>query len=585
MKTPSSSIVHNTGAGIPVSDNIGDGNHASDRSIGDGAGDCNAGITTSVNARKVGVSSPAGYLVDYELLDTNASFKSIVTDLQRREINIVSMIAANGAGGATPQEIRPAIGGKLSGRKGKNSAPLLFTLPLVTAQSLGSRSFCRDYGAAYAYYAGSMANGISSAEMVIALGRAGYMGAYGSGGKTLEEVALAIDQITAALPQGPYLINLLHSQINRSYDEQMVALFLKKSVRAIEVSAFIDVSAPLVYYRLAGLTENAGGGWRTENRIIAKVSREEVAEKFMSPPDPKITAELLAKGLITAQQAEWAKEISVADDVTAEADSGGHTDNMPLVSLLPMMVALRDRIQLRHGYKQRIRVGAAGGIGTALSAAGAFQMGADYVVTGSVNQACVESGTSDYVKQMLALTGMADVVMAPSADMFESGARVQVIKKGTMFPMNAQKLYDLYIRYSSLEEIPEKEKTALEKRVFHADFATIWTWVREYFMKVDNKQVLRAEANAKTKMALVFRWYLGNSSRWAILGETERKMDMQIWCGRSLGAFNRWVLGTELEQAENRTVVAVAQKIMNEAALITMENIMKQAGFDVADHG
>ena len=68
-------------------------------------------------------------------------------------------------------------------------------------------------------------------------------------------------------------------------------------------------------------------------------------------------------------------------------------------------------------------------------------MGAAYVVTGSVNQACVESGTSPAVRQMLAEAEQADVAMAPAADMFEMGVKVQVLKRGTMFAMRAAKLY------------------------------------------------------------------------------------------------------------------------------------------------
>ena len=34
--------------------------------------------------------------------------------------------------------------------------------------------------------------------------------------------------------------------------------------------------------------------------------------------------------------------------------------------------------------------------------------------------------------------------MAPAADMFEMGVKLQVLKRGTMFPMRAQKLYELY---------------------------------------------------------------------------------------------------------------------------------------------
>ena len=57
-----------------------------------------------------------------------------------------------------------------------------------------------------------------------------------------------------------------------------------------------------------------------------------------------------AAGEITPEQAEWAGRIPMAEDVTAEADSGGHTDNRPAIVLLPTMLALRDRLQAQYGY-------------------------------------------------------------------------------------------------------------------------------------------------------------------------------------------------------------------------------------------
>lgn len=171
----------------------------------------------------------------------------------------------------------------------------------------------------------------------------------------------------------------------------------------------------------------------------------------------------MRRGDITAEQAKLAAEIPVAQDVTAEADSGGHTDNRPAISLLPTMIALRDRMQEQFQYAQPLRVGAAGGIATPASVAAAFAMGAAYVVTGSVNQACVESGSSDLVRQMLAQAQQADVAMAPAGDMFEMGVKVQVLKRGTMFPMRAAKLYELYRAHDRLESIPAADRANLEK--------------------------------------------------------------------------------------------------------------------------
>jgi trans-AT polyketide synthase, acyltransferase and oxidoreductase domains len=84
-------------------------------------------------------------------------------------------------------------------------------------------------------------------------------------------------------------------------------------------------------------------------------------------------------------------------------------------------------------------VGLAGGIATPESAAAAFAMGAAYILTGSINQSCVEAGISQEVKQLLCQVEQADVAMAPAADMFEIGARVQVLKRGTLFALRAEK--------------------------------------------------------------------------------------------------------------------------------------------------
>jgi PfaD family protein len=388
----------------------------------------------------------------------------------------------------------------------------------------------------------------------------------------------AIDHIHRELPNGPFLCNILHAPRNESYEFELVSLYVRKGVTAIEASAFVNPSPALVCYRVSGLVAAPDGTPIPGNRIIAKVSREEVAEKFMAPPDEALVAELLAKNLIRPEQARMAARIPMADFVTAEADSGGHTDNRPLVSLLPAILVLRDAMTARYGYRMPVGIGAAGGIGPPHAAAAAFQLGADYVVTGSVNQAGVEAGTSDYVKHMLAQATMADVVMAPSADMFETGAKVQVMKKGTMFPMNAQRLYDLYTRFASLDELPDKEIRILEDRLFHQSLASVWALVRQYFTERAPDVLKRAEGDKKAQMALVFRWYLGNASRWAVKGQVDRKMDMQIWCGQSMGAFNKWTAGTALALPENRQVADVNMAIMKGAAQLMAQTMLGQLG-------
>src|SRR5205823_4369336 len=319
------------------------------------------------------------------------------------------------------------------------------------------------------------------------------------------------------------------------------------------------------------------------NRVIAKISRVEVATKFLSPPPERILKELVAAGQVTQQQAVMASRFPVADDVTVEADSGGHTDNRPAITLLPTILALRDRLQAQFKHATPPRVGLAGGVATPSGVAGAFAMGAAYVVTGSVNQACVESGSSDPVRKMLAEAGQADVTMAPAADMFEMGVRVQVLKRGTMFAMRAAKLYELYRQYPGWDAVPAADRAQVEKTHLRATFDEVWQQTRDFFRRRDPTQLPRAEADPKHRMALVFRWYLGLSSRWANAGEPTRQLDYQVWCGPAMGAFNEWAKGSLLEAPANRTVVGVALNLLYGACVVLRRQALRQQGVDLPD--
>jgi trans-AT polyketide synthase/acyltransferase/oxidoreductase domain-containing protein len=203
------------------------------------------------------------------------------------------------------------------------------------------------------------------------------------------------------------------------------------------------------------------------------------------------------------------------------------------------------------------------------------------VLTGSVNQAAVESGLSSAGKAMLAEAGLADVVMAPSPDMFELGIRVQVLKRGTLFAARATRLYDLYTSHPSLEAIPADARERLEQETFLAPLDQIWRETRQYFSQHNPQEVERADRDPKHRMALVFRWYLGKASRWAIEGEERRRLDFQIWCGPAIGAFNAWTAGSFLARPENRTVDQIARNLLEGAAVVTRAQQVRCYGVPV----
>jgi len=466
------------------------------------------------------------------------------------------------------QDFRGRIGVSNEGElvsEGRGLQVLAMANPM-TAEQLGDEGFRKDYGIRHTYKTGAMANGIASEKLIIAMGKAGLLGSFGAAGLVPSRVEQAIDRIQAALPNGPYAFNLIHSPNEEALEAGAVQLYIDKGVKVVEASAFLSLTKNIVHYRASGLSKDADGNVVMNHKIIAKISRKEVATHFMKPAPEKMLQALVQEGKITTTQAALAATVPMCDDITVEADSGGHTDNRPLVALLPSIIRLRNEIQAQYQYAKPIRVGAAGGISTPESALGAYMMGAAYIVTGSVNQACVEAGTSEHVRKLLAQVASTDVMMAPASDMFEMGVELQVLKRGTLFGPRAKKLYEYYLKYNSIDEIPSDERAKLEKQVFKKPLEEIWQGCIEFFEKRDPHQIERALNNPKRKMALIFRWYLGLSSNWANAGTSDRVTDYQIWCGPSMGSFNDWVKGTYLEQYENRTATDVAEQIMQGTA-------------------
>ena len=184
------------------------------------------------------------------------------------------------------------------------------------------------------------------------------------------------------------------------------------------------------------------------------------------------------------------------------------------------------------------------------------------------------------VKAMLAEAGMADVDMAPAGDMFEHGAEVQVLKRGTLFAMRGRHLYELYRQYDRIEDIPADILQKLEAQVFRQSIDEVWSACERFFAERDPAQIERAAAQPRHKMALIFRWYLGRSSRWAITGDPARKMDTQIWCGPGIGSFNAWTKGSFLEDPAQRSVAIVAINIMAGAASVARAQHLLQQGVD-----
>ncbi|NLR69200.1 ACP S-malonyltransferase [Chitinophaga varians] len=442
------------------------------------------------------------------------------------------------------------------------------------ATRLGNARFRKEYGLKYAYLAGGMYRGIASRELVVRMAKAGMLGFLGTAGMGLHDIEENIKHIQSALNNGEvYGMNLIHNLTDPGLEMETVQLYIKYGVRKIEAAAFMQITRALVYYKLKGIRKE-GEDIICDNKILAKLSRPEVAEAFMSPAPEKIVNELLDEGLINAEQAALARRVPMSADICVEADSGGHTDGGIALVLLPAVQELRAVMEKRYHYDCPIHIGLAGGIGAPQAIVCAFMMGADFVLTGSINQCTVEAGTSDTVKDLLMDMNVQDTAYAPAGDMFEIGAQVQVLRKGVLFPARANKLYALYNQFAALEEIPEKTLQQLEKNYFKKPVAGVWDETVAYFRRQGNEAIVtKALQNPKSKMALVFRWYFGYCARLSFEGNRDDLVNYQVHTGPAMGAFNQWVKGTALENWRNRHVDEIGIKLMEAAAQLLQDKL------------
>jgi PfaD family protein len=436
-------------------------------------------------------------------------------------------------------------------------------------ESFGNPAFQQRYGCKWNYVAGSMYRGISSESMVVAMSNAKLLSFFGSAGLSIIELENRINSIQSRITHSfPYGMCLICDLNKPDVEMQQVHLFIKYHVPVIEASAFSAITPALVYCRLKGLRLD-DSGIVVPRRIIGKCSRLEVARIFLSPPPIDIVNELVALDLINNEEAVLSQNIPMVDDIAIEGDSGGHTTQGVAFALVPTIISLKNKMKQRFGYQEEIMVGYGGGIGTPNSIVSAFAMGADFIFTGSINQCTVESGAHEVVKDILSKVSIHDTTIAPAGDMFEIGAKVQVVKKYSMFPQRANWLYQLFMQYDSLEALPDGTRLRIEKEIFKKSLSQVWIDVCRY---KNAEQIQEAVENPRVKMKFLFQWYFANSNKVTMDGIEDEKSNFQIHCGPAMGAFNKWVEGTELQSWRKRHVAAIAEKLMYESCEQSQSN-------------
>lgn len=425
------------------------------------------------------------------------------------------------------------------------------------AAALGSAAFREDYGIELACLAGSMYRGIASVDLVARMGAGGMLGFLGTGGLRRKAVDAGIAELTRRLGRGGrFGVNLINQPGHLDNERAVVDSALGGGVRFAEVSSYTHVTPEVVRFRFSGATGSAASP-HLHRHIVVKVSRPEVAREFLRPAPADLVDELEARGDLTSAEARIARAVPVAGDLCVEGDSGGHTDGANPLVVLPAILRLRDRAGVAT------RVGASGGIGGPEAVAAMFAMGADFVTTGSINQCTVEAGTSDTVKDLLAELEVTDTAYAPAGDMLELGARVQVVRRRTLFAARANRLMQLARWHDSLESLPAALRVDLQERVLRHSFDEIWQFVQER-----HGADAVAATSARNRMLLTFRWYFAWTTELALAGDPDRVVDYQVHCGPAMGLLNGVLADTPMRGWRDRRVDEINRFLMEQAATL-----------------
>ncbi len=452
---------------------------------------------------------------------------------------------------------------------------------VIPATALGSAEFRQAYNVRYAYVAGAMSHGISTPQMICKLANAGFLSYLGTTGVSVEDVERSITRTMAENNASTsFGVNVTGSSCSAAREDALFALLQRLGVRHVSISEYFRLSHALVWYRYSGATRNASGQPAPCNRLLAKVSRTDTARLFMTPAPASIIVELVAHGKLTEEEAELAAAMPIADDVCVIADGAGSGNAL---ALLPAILCLRDTVASLTETSAKICVGIGGGLGSPHASAAGFTIGADFVLTGSINQCTPEAGTSDTVKDILQSICVDDTAYAPSRDQFAIGGREEVLKKGILLPARAARLRQWYRQYKSLFAVPDDIRHVLEGKYFKQNLDAVLQGLQQ----AEEASTLHrsnsdGDRDASGEMAMLYKAYLDQGMHLALGGVPDRQVDYLVYCGAALGAFNEWVRGSELEDWRNRHVDTIATRMMNETAQIMMRRIRV---LSTTDHG
>lgn len=434
---------------------------------------------------------------------------------------------------------------------------------------LGDREFMKKYNINLPYIVGPMHKGVSGYEFVKRLSDNNILSFVGTRGLSVDETQKIVVKLRGRKNYG---VSVDYDSFDKEHEKQIFELLIREKISVIQASSYFNLTENLVLYKLYGAKKNSNGENCIPNKIFLKTTRPEIAELFMTPVPENMLKKMHDEGKLSEEQVEIAKSIPLADEIIVVSFGADKTGSIPVNSFLPQVIAKKNALIKKYGYSENIHVGAAGSIGDPVSALDAFLLGADFIMTGSVNQCTAEAEISDMIKNKLQKVEIQDTEIIPTSHVYEIGMKMQVLKKGVFFTARALKLYEIYNKISKIEDIEPELLAQIQDKYFGKSIDAIYSEIKN---ELSEKEIDRAETDSKFKFGLIIYWYYNYCTECAIRNDNVQNLNCLIPVSCAMGRINNFLEKTEYSDWKNRHPDIIAKLIMS-GAEEKLDNILKK---------
>ncbi len=455
-----------------------------------------------------------------------------------------------------------------------NGSHRILTYKKEAVSNLGSNDFKKAYQLDYAYVVDSMDHGISSKTMVENLAKKGMLSFLSTNGRALSEISDDLKYLSKALESIPtlYGINISYQHSDDERLNKLIELAYLYQIKVIEYTGRYQIPDKLIEYRLRETEKGSG----QLNNLFVKASSMDIIDRFLEPVPEKILTQLYQKAKITKEVMLEATHTPLANALCIATDSGSETMHDSFGVLLPYVRQKVAILNQKHQYREDVFVGV-GGVGIPDAIASAFLIGVDFVLSHSINYCTVEAEIAPFSKKLLVEATILDTCFAPNKDfLFESNQKIQLLKKGILFPGRAMQLYDIFKRYKSINDVDSHTLISLENKMYGQDLETVWDNIAQELIAENKAELIeKAKLNPRYHMYLLFMHYYDRSLNAAIKGEESNRLNFQLHCNPVLGLLNQELKDNELKEWERRKVADLGEWLMVEAEKKIQKRISK----------